>query len=49
MISAQRWRYRLVGRKKLGNRKLPKLKTTPKNAQSPSRPVHALLGAVQHF
>ncbi len=37
-------RYRRLGRIRLGNGKLLKLKTTSKNAQSPSRPVHALLG-----
>ena len=39
------WRYPLVGRKRTGNGKPPKLRTSPKNAQSPSRPVHALLDA----
>ncbi len=43
------WRYRRLGRTKLGNGKLLKLRTTPKNAHSPSRPVHAVLAAFSFF
>src|SRR6266545_663950 len=39
-------RYRRLGRNRLGNGNLPKFRITPKNALSPSRPVHALLGGV---
>jgi hypothetical protein len=34
-----------LGRERTGDGKLPKLRTISKNAQSPSRPVHAVLGA----
>jgi hypothetical protein len=39
-----RLRYRRLGRKTLGNEKLPKLREKPQNSQSPSRPMHAVLG-----
>src|SRR5690242_14332525 len=40
------WRYRRLGRTKLGNGKLSKFRKSSKNAQSPSRPVHAVLGCL---
>jgi hypothetical protein len=39
-------RYRRLGRRRIRNGNLPKLRTNSKNAQSPSRPVHAVLGAL---
>jgi len=38
-------RYRRLGRDSSRNGKLQSSEPTPKNAQSPSRPMHALLGA----
>jgi len=38
-------RYPLVGRTRLGNGKLLKLRTISENAQTPPCPVHALLDA----
>jgi hypothetical protein len=38
-----------LGRKRLENGKLPKLRTAPKNAPSPSRPVHLGMMAGDHF
>ena len=43
------WRYRRLGRTKLGNGKLPKLEKSPKNAQSPSRPVHLRRMGTSYF
>jgi hypothetical protein len=42
--SGLRLRYRRLGRKRLGNGKLPKLRKTSKNSPSASRPMHVLLG-----
>ncbi len=38
-------RYRQLGRQRLGNGKLLKPRESSKNAQSPGRPLHPLLGA----
>src|SRR5574341_1194282 len=42
-------RYRRLGRRKLGNGKKPKFRTSPKNAPSPSRPVHLRRTRTSYF